>query len=110
MNKRLMLAVTLLLCAVLLCVTEMGYVHVKFFEGKLLSLFRLLAPFILTGTVLCYFEMKLPLHFDNYLWFIVYGVGFAAVNGVAGLLVGLLFNRKELLPLIGRAVRLLKRK
>ena len=100
----------ILLCAVLLCVTEMGYVHVKFFEGKLLSLFRLLAPFILTGTVLCYFEMKLPLHFDNYLWFIVYGVGFAAVNGVAGLLVGLLFNRKELLPLIGRAVRLLKRK
>jgi O-antigen/teichoic acid export membrane protein len=100
----------ILLCAVLLCVTEMGYVHVKFFEGKLLSLFRLLAPFIVTGTVLCYFEMKLPLHFDNYLWFIVYGVGFVAVNGVAGLLVGLLFNRKELLPLIGRAVRLLKRK
>jgi hypothetical protein len=54
--------------------------------------------------------MRLPLHFDNYFMFILYGACFTALNGVAGLLVGLLFNRKELLPLIGRAVRLLKRK
>ncbi len=100
----------ILLCAVLLCVMEMGYVHVCFFPRKLLSLARLVLPLIATGAVLCYFEMRLPLHFDNYLLFIIYGAGFAALNGVAGLLAGVLFNRKELFPLMGRAIRLLKRK
>lgn len=100
----------ILLCAVLLCVMEMGYVHVMFFRRKMLSLMRLLLPLIATGAALCYFEMKLPLQFDSYFLFILYGACFVVVNGVAGLLVGLVFNRKELFPLVKRGIRLLKRK
>ena len=102
--------VAILLCAVLLCVMEMGYVHVRFFPGKLLQMCRLVLPLIITGVVLCCFEMKLPLQLDNYFLFILYGACFAAVNGIAGLLVGVVFNKKELFPLVKRGIQLLKRK
>lgn len=99
-----------LLCvAVLLAVLEMGYVHLFFFEKKLGALLRLLLPLLVVGVVSCYFEMQLPLPINGYVTFFLFGIVFAAVNGVVALLTALIFNRAQVTGIFARAKGLLKR-
>lgn len=99
----------LLVVAVLLTAMEMGYVHTRFFRGKLPALLKLLLPQLLSGAIACAVELQLPLRVDNYLAFIVYGVLFAVINGLLVLAVGFLFNRRELMALLKRILRIIKR-
>lgn len=101
---------SLLLVTILLCILEMGYIHTRFFSKKLGALLRLVLPFIITGVATCYFEMQLPVSIDGYLEFIVYGIIFACINGIVAVVVGFLFNRRELISLCKRITRLLHRK
>jgi hypothetical protein len=99
--------VAILSCALLLAVLEMGYVHVKFFEGKLLALLRLLLPLALAGVALCYFEMNIILQITSYLMFIFWGIVFVAINALVALAIGFIFHRQELFPLFKRLLRML---
>jgi len=100
----------LIVVDLLLAVLEMGYVHIRFFKKKLLSLLKLVLPLAVAGVAVCWAEMSLPLPIHSYFAFAVYGVILVVVNGVIGVAVGLLFNRKELLALLKRAKNLIKRK
>ncbi len=97
----------ILLCAVLLAVLEMGYVHGKFFGGRVLSLLRQLLPLLLTGAAACFLEMRLlpPIH--SYLSFGLWGMILVAVNGILSCTVSFLFNRRVFLGLLRRAKSLL---
>ncbi len=101
--------VSILLVAVLLCVLEMGYIHTRFFEKKLGAMLRLLLPFVIAGVATCYLEMQIPVNIDGYLEFIFYGIIFAGINGIVAVAVGLLFNRRELIALWKRIIRMLHR-
>jgi len=100
----------ILLVAALLCVMEMGYIHTKFFEKKLGQLAKLMLPLMVAGVGAAFLEMQLPILINGYVKFAVYGVAFAAVNTVVALVVGFVFNRRELLGLIKKATGLLKRR
>lgn len=100
----------LLLCAVLLAVLEMGYVHLFFFENKLFELIKLMLPFAASGVILCYAESLIPITINGYLQFVIYGVMFGAINLVAAIFIGLIFNRKILLSLITRVKNMLSRR
>ncbi len=98
-----------LLCAVLLALMEMGYVHLKFFRNKLPQLLRLFLPLALTGILACYLQLQLPLQINSYLWFVVYGVIFVTVNTVLASIVSLIFNRQAFLGMLRRVKGLVKR-
>lgn len=99
----------ILLVAVLLAFLEMGYIHTRFFRGKLPALLRLLLPLSIAGVVLCVVELNLGLQIRSYFMFMVYGVVFVGINGIAALVVGYLFNRQELMALLSRVLRLIRR-
>lgn len=98
----------ILLVAVLLAFLEMGYIHTHFFYGKLLELMRLLLPLSVIGVILCTVELHLNIQINSYLSFIAYGVVLMCINGAVALIAGYLFNRKELLALLARAVRVVR--
>lgn len=102
-----------LLCvAVLLAVMELGWVHVKFFRGKLFALLRLILPLLAVGVVSCYLEMQwaLRLPINGYIAFCLFGIVFVAINGVMALAVAFIFNRPQLKGIFARAMGLLKRR
>lgn len=99
----------ILLCAVLLAIMEMGYVHTKFFTGKLPALLKRLLPLIAVGIAACCLEVKLIPPIRSYLAFGLYGVLFVAVNGVLSCAVSLVFNRNDFLGLIRRVRSLIKK-
>ncbi len=99
----------ILLCAILLAFMEMVYVHACFFKGKLGSLLVLFLPLTLAGVLACFAEMQIPLAIDSYFDFLIYGILFAAVNGLLAVAVALVFNRKVFCSLAHRAFSLIKR-
>ena len=100
----------LLLCAVILAMLEMGYVHLMFFKNKLFELFNLIFPFILIGITVCYLESLIPITINSYLSFFVYGLLFFAINTIIALLIGFIFNKKIMLSLLTRAKKLILKK
>ena len=100
---------SLLLVTLLLDVLEMGYVHTRFFKGKLAALLKLLLPLVVTGAAACAVEFSLISTLSGYFQFILCGILFAAVNGILAVVVGLVFNRKIFLALFSRVKGLIKR-
>ena len=100
---------SLLTVTFVLDMLEMGYVHIRFFKGKLLSLARLLLPLVAAGAVICYFEMNLSLTVNNYFMFVLYGAILVCVNGLLAFAVGLLFNRKALMGILRRVLSVVRR-
>ena len=100
---------SLLTVTVVLDILEMGYVHIRFFKGRLFSLLKLLIPLVIAGAITCYFELKLPLVVDNYFMFILYGVLLVCVNGLIALAVGFIFNRKALMGILRRLLAIVRR-
>lgn len=100
----------LLTVAVLLTILEMGYIHTRFFPGKVPALLKLLLPLILVGAATCFVEMQLPIKVNSYLMFAFYGLIFVVLNGLIALAVGMLFNRKELMAILKRVFSIVRRK
>lgn len=100
---------SVLLVAVLLAFMEMGYVHTMFFPGRIPSLMRLMLPLCVAGVITCALELQLDIQTIDYLSFIAYGVLFAGINGIIAVIVGFLFNRRELMALVSRVLRIMKR-
>lgn len=99
----------ILLCAVLLAVLEMGYVHTRFFPGKLPALLLRLLPLLLSGCAVCWAQMQLLPPIESYLSFGFWGVVLMAGNSLAAAIVGFICNHKEFCALAKRAKTLLKR-
>ncbi len=99
----------ILLVAVLLAVLELGYIHTRFFHKKWSALLRMLLPMGILGFALCAFELQLDIQVNGYLAFLVYGVLFVCLNSLAALVVGFVFNRRELTAILRRVLRLIKR-
>lgn len=99
----------ILACACLLAVLEMGYIHTRFFENKLLSMLRMILPLSVAGVALCFFELKLIDKISGVMAFIGYGFLFVCINGLAAVIVSLIFNRKDFFALVRRALGLIRR-
>ena len=100
----------ILMVAVLLAILEIGYIHTRFFRGKMAALLRLLLPMAVAGAILCALEINLNIQVDGYLAFFGYGILFVCVNTLAAVVLGLVFNRRELTALVKRGVRIFSRK
>lgn len=98
----------LMLTTLFLDILEMGYVHLRFFEGKLLPMLGLVLPLLGAGVLVCALELRLDMHVTSYLTFIMLGVIFVCVNGLAVAVVGLVFNRRVFLALVRRVLRIVK--
>ena len=101
--------IALLVTTLLLDILEMGYVHTRFFPGKLLALSKLLLPLLLAGALTCYVEIRLSLTVNSYVTFVLYGVLLVVANGMFAALVCFIFNRSEFTALLKRVLRILKR-
>lgn len=95
-----------LLAAVLLAVLETGYVHIFFFRGKLPELVRLALPLALAGVLICGIELSFPIEINGYVSFLFYGVILFLINAAAALIVGMVFDRKEMTALFIRCRKL----
>ncbi len=100
----------ILLVAVLLAFLEMGYIHTRFFHGKITKLLRLMLPLLVVGVCLCAVELSLNIRVNSYLLFIGYSALLVCINAVVAVLVGYICNRRELIALLKRVVSLVKRK
>lgn len=98
-----------LLCSVLLATLETGYVHTRFFSKKLPKLLLQLLPMVAAGVLLCYCEMQLTIQIRSYFQFVLYGILFVAVNGLAAAVISLIFNRSVFLSLLRRVKSLLRK-
>lgn len=98
-----------LLCAVLLSVLEMGYIHLCFFKGTLLRLMKILLPLVCCGVLVCWFEMNLNIQINGYLSFCLYGIILLIINTIIAMIIGVLFSRVELFAVMNRAKNLLSR-
>ncbi len=101
--------VSLLLVALLLALLEIGYVHTKFFLGKLKEFVVLSLPFIIVGVLCAWGEMRLAKRINSISRFILLGFIYLIVNGCIALLIGFIFNRKETKSLFVRAKSLVNR-
>lgn len=99
----------ILLVAILLAFLEIGYVHTRFFKQKLLPLFRILLPVAVISVAASFIELQIPLKITGYLSFFLYGIMLALLNAAIILVVGLIFNRKEVNALWQRLVSIFKR-
>ena len=99
----------IMLCAVLLAVMEMGYVHTKFFPGKLPALLLRLLPLGIFGVAVCWLENIFLPPINSYFAFILWGIILAAGNTFAAAAIGFICNHKEFCALLRRAAGLLKR-
>lgn len=98
-----------LMVAMLLAILEMGYVHIWFFRGKLPEMVRLLLPSVVGGVIVCVFERQLDIKIESYLTFVIYGALFVCANGVVAVILGIIFNRRELTALVNRLRRIILR-
>ena len=99
----------ILLCACLLAVLEMGYVHAFFFRGSLFELLRMILPLAISGVLACFFELRFATGISGVMAFIGYGFLFVCVNGLLAIAVSIIFNRKDFFALCRRAVSIIKR-
>lgn len=98
-----------LMVAMLLAILEMGYVHIWFFRGKLPEMVRLLLPLVVGGVIVCVLERQLNIKIESYLTFVIYGALFVCANGVVAVILGIIFNRRELTALVNRLRRIILR-
>ena len=98
-----------LLCAVLLSVLEMGYIHLCFFKGTFLRLMKFLLPLACGGVLVCWFEMSLNIQINGYFSFCLYGILFLFVNTIIAMFIGILFTRSDLFAVMIRAKNIFNR-
>ena len=94
--------IAVLMTAILLAVLEMGYVHIKMFDDKLLNLLRIIIPLIIAGVAICFIEGKLGINANGYISLLVYSVIVFIGNLLIGIAIGLLFNRREIIGVLNR--------
>lgn len=96
------LLLSVLIVALLLAILEMGYVHMKFFSGKLYEMMRMLLPLLIAGMIACYAERLLFDEVKGVFMFIAAGCILTVVNTVIAVLLSLIFCRKEFMAILDR--------
>lgn len=100
---------SLLIVAMFLAVLEIGFIHTKFFDGKLSEFVKMLAPYIIIGLVVSPVEMILIKSGNTIVSFLIWSIISLIVNSLVALVIGNLLNRSELIKLLGRVKSLLVR-
>ena len=100
---------SLLIVALLLAVLEIGFVHTKFFTEKIAEIINMMIPYILVGTVISYCEMTLTKGGDTIISFLLFGAIYMIINSLVAIIIGYIFNRRELVRLVSRGKGLLLR-
>ena len=98
--------VSILVVAALLCVLEMGYIHTRFFSKKLGKLAVLALPLMISGVGISALELQISVKMRGYLQFGLYGLLFLAINATVALVIGFVCNRRELMGLVKKLVKL----
>lgn len=101
--------ISILLVAFLLAVLEIGYIHTKFFKNKIKEFTFLILPYLLSGIILSYFEMKYSERCKSIIAFISLGFIFTLINTAVALCISFIFSRSEINMLFSRCNRICKR-
>lgn len=99
-----------LIVALLLAVLEVGFIHMKFFENKVVEFVKMLLPFLLVGIAICYYEKKVFINIEGIKAFILYGILITLINTIMAVIIGIVFNRKNIFKICQRVQRLIKQK
>lgn len=98
---------SLLVVAVLLAVLEIGFIHNKFFAGKIMEFIKMLLPYVILGTMISFIEMNI-IQIGNSIWHVLlFGVIYMCVNLLIALILGYLLDKNEVVKLINRSKGLL---
>ena len=100
--------VSLLIVAVLLAVLEIGFIHTRFFVGKVGEFIRMLIPYIVVGTLISFVEMSVINVKNSIVGFLMFGMIYMAANTLIGIVLGYVFNRNEQEKLMVRGKSLLR--
>jgi len=100
--------VSLLVVAILLAVMEIGFIHTRFFEHKVMEFAGILVPFAIAGVAVSCFEMKFINDVSGYPMLLVYAIIVLLVNALICLAVCYISNRKLTRGIIERAAALAK--
>lgn len=99
-----------LIVAMLLAVLEIGFIHVFFFENKIMWFVKMLFPFLIAGFTICYIEKMLFTNIKGVRTFILYGTFITLINTIIAVTIGLIFNKKLIFKISQRILMLIKNK
>ncbi len=99
---------TVLLTAIVLCVFEIGFIHMIFFKGKLMSYFQLSLPILFISIFVIWIEMKYIPDLSGYFDFAIAGIVIFVVNLLVGFSICLAFNYKCTLQVYRRTLSVIK--
>lgn len=102
--------IALLLVAILLALLEIGFVHIKFFENKLLEVIKLMLPFAVVGAFCAAVEMKFAMNMITIPKFLAMGFIFTMINCLLGMVIGFIFNPEDTKALFSRGAQLVHKK
>jgi len=85
---------SLLIVSLLLAVLEIGFVHKYFFKNHIIDFIKLFLPFLLSGIVVSYFEMRFIVA-ETYTELIWKGFLLWGINILIALVIAFLSNKKE---------------
>ena len=100
---------SILFVAILLAVLEVGWIHTRFFEHKTGEFFRVTLPYLLCGAALVAFEIVLSSRIESISALLLAAVAVGLLHTAIAVLIGFVFDRKEMLHLTGRIKGLLTR-
>lgn len=99
---------SLLSVALLLAILEIGYIHIKFFTGKLKEFIALVMPFIVIGGICSCGELIFSKNIKGILELLLFGIIYFGANCLIAFLLSLVFNHKETVKIYSRARSLIK--
>ena len=99
----------ILIVAILLAIMEIGFIHMCFFDKKILFFFRIMIPYLLLGNIVSYFEMFFTQNSEGILSLIAFAGLFLVINSIIASLLGFIICNNEMKKLIVRGTTIMKK-
>lgn len=103
------LLIAVLLVAILLAVLEIGFIHKRFFENKVLQFMRLSLPLLIIGLITCMIESSIFKNINGISSFIINGIVITLINSILMIFISVTFNLKTSKKIFNRMQRVIKK-
>ena len=94
------LLISVLIVSIVLAFLEITYVHLFFFNNKLVYVLKVLLPFIILGILTCTIEIYFICYLNSMMSFVFVGTILFTINFVVSIAITFLFNRNLLLGML----------
>lgn len=101
--------IAILIVAIMLAIMEIGFIHLHFFNKKLLFFFRILIPSLLLGVVVSFFEMRFAQNSEGVLSLLCFAGLYLMINCSIACVLGLVVCNNEMRKVVVRGRSIMKR-